>query len=491
MIGLYLNTIFWLLLFLFFSMISFIIINKKDIIREFAHIRRNSWLLLALMILVGFGLRLAFPEMHLMFLDEQMYMDMASNMLEGKGPIVCQDGCYPAFKAPGWPFLISLAFVLIKDNLFIIHMMEILGSLSIPLVFLVTYLLYKDEAASFSAAAILAFVPVHIIWSNTIESNVVSVFFILLSILFYLIYLKSRRWQLLILVCLMLLITFLTRFENMILFPLFASDYLSRLKRFASRRDDIMFLGIFFTFAMIILSLTLVYPGLKGQYLTVDHFLLYVFGLFKTSSFYFLLAIPAIIYMIFGKKHHTLLYSSFFMFFVVYLPFFSEPRVALVPMIFMILIAAGAATLKPRICFNFGMLVIVAVLLGFAVLTAIDVPVRYDSYIAQTEAMSDIAQILPEGCLFISEYPLVVSSFTEIDSMSSKSYLLKNLTNMGSCIYYFWDGYCIDDKLSHARDSQDRCQSILDSRSWQPVREYSEGEVEFSLFSIEPCDPLS
>ncbi|MEM5806800.1 MAG: glycosyltransferase family 39 protein [Candidatus Aenigmatarchaeota archaeon] len=135
------------------------------------------------------------------------------------------DKCFQAEKAlfpPGYPFLVVIAEELFGLNtLFASYISAFLSSLTIILIFLICYLLFKEEEVGLISALIFALTPISITFSHTSESRVVSIFFICLTILIYLIALNNNKIKLLTLFFLLASYTIYIRQENSILFILF------------------------------------------------------------------------------------------------------------------------------------------------------------------------------------------------------------------------------------------------------------------------------
>lgn len=100
------------------------------------------------------------------------------------------------------------------------NMTAFIATMSIALIFLFTYLLFQKENVSLFSALILAFHPLHLRWSGSISSEIVSLFFIILTFTCLLLYIKARI-PILISTLLILFFTLSIREENLAILPFF------------------------------------------------------------------------------------------------------------------------------------------------------------------------------------------------------------------------------------------------------------------------------
>lgn len=200
----------------FLIFIGLIYYNRKNIAVFLCSIKHRTWLLLTGIFLAALLLRLFLPyPQHAIYTDEQIYMGAAKNML-----LTGQQGVY--FKSIGWPFILSIAFFFFGINNWVaIYTSVLLGALSVVPFFLLCYGLFKDENKSLIAAGIFALMPVHIGWSATAETNVASLFFILLAVSFSILYFRQKKYPLFLLALSGLSFAAHFRPENYIFFIIF------------------------------------------------------------------------------------------------------------------------------------------------------------------------------------------------------------------------------------------------------------------------------
>lgn len=240
---------------IFFS-IAFILIlislvlSFNEFKRYFGGIRKETWMFLILIVILGFCLRqFVVPHTHRIFFDEDLYSGIANSIAtEGRNilcnygtPTKCTEGILN--KDPsGWPFFLSIFYRIFGSSESLAFSISTsIGTLSILLVFLVSYLLFKnkdkrDEEIALFAALLFTLTPAHIIWSGSIATEVPFAFFSLMTILAYLLYFKCGKFYSHLLAASLLAFTVQIRPEGVIfIFPiifaflLFERDWLKKL----------------------------------------------------------------------------------------------------------------------------------------------------------------------------------------------------------------------------------------------------------------------
>jgi hypothetical protein len=161
---------------------------------------------------------------------------------------------------PGFPFLIVLSSLL-----FGIHSLSasvisaVLSSLTIILVFLISFLLFKKEQAALYAALVFSLIPLDILYAHTGESRPTGLFFIGLATLFYLLAIKNNRFITWLLATVCVSYAIYVRQESYILVPFFllfflifkwqtVKDFVKKIKEKAFDKKPI--------FSFLILGLT-------------------------------------------------------------------------------------------------------------------------------------------------------------------------------------------------------------------------------------------
>jgi len=212
---------FGLLIYLFWA-------NIKHLWQEIKKIDGKIWLLLLVIFLFGFYLR---NSEYWLGTHTDGYVAQESAhlwVLYGQHVKACALGNHQDCKLfeqvlapPGSPFIIALAHLI-----FGIHSLNasvisaILSSLTIILVFLIAYLIFKKEEIGLYAALVFSLIPLNIINSQTGEARPTGLFFVGLTILFYLLALKNNRFITWLLVAVALSYAIYVRQESYILVPL-------------------------------------------------------------------------------------------------------------------------------------------------------------------------------------------------------------------------------------------------------------------------------
>lgn len=206
----------------------FLALNFRDIKKRFSKIDRRIWIALLLIFVVGLVLRVEYhgfysptpvQEYSMYLLDENIWVNR------------CRFGSYEecieyekAVFPPGYPFLIVISYIVFGLNtLHAAYISSILGSLTIILVFLISYVLFKKEEISLVSAFIFSVIPLHIYFSHYSEPRVISLFFVSFTVLVYLIALKKDDVRMWILTALLLSYSIFVRQENSILLLLFVA----------------------------------------------------------------------------------------------------------------------------------------------------------------------------------------------------------------------------------------------------------------------------
>ena len=148
--------------------------GRRALLRLAAEPGRRAWggLLLVLAAGVGFQLLVVAPK-HLVYMDEQWYLEAGKNLL--------LYGWTPVFgKALGWPVLVAGSYLLGGlGNYSALYLGLALGALSIPLLFMLSWVLTRSAACALLAAALWAFMPARMVWSATAETAVPALTFLL------------------------------------------------------------------------------------------------------------------------------------------------------------------------------------------------------------------------------------------------------------------------------------------------------------------------
>ena len=237
------SIILWLLLLISLVILNFIIFNLKNIFLLFSKIKRKTWILLLLIFVIGFVLRFfVVTHMHNLYYDEEAYLDIAKHISSKWNNCLCLynvDGdckfCGFSFKSIGYLFILGIFFKLFGvSSLVAFYVSSLFGSLTIMIIFLFSYLLFKKEKIALLSSLVLALFPLHIRWSGSAAAEIVSLFFIITTFLFLFIYFEFRKFKYLILAVLVLIFSMTVKEENLLLLPFFFLFFI--VKRFSKKR---------------------------------------------------------------------------------------------------------------------------------------------------------------------------------------------------------------------------------------------------------------
>lgn len=199
-------------------MLNLIVFNFNRLKKIFNNVDKKTWFLIILIVLLGLGLRLFLVEhTHNLYYDEDAYLDIAKNIFEEKQICLCLDSedgncnfCGFSLKSIGFTFLLGIFMKIFGySHEVAFNFVAIVGSLSIFLVFLLSYLIFKKEKLALLISLIFCLYPLHLRWSGSVSAEIISLFFILLSFILLLAYFEDKsNWILLLsLLSLMLAIT--------------------------------------------------------------------------------------------------------------------------------------------------------------------------------------------------------------------------------------------------------------------------------------------
>lgn len=146
-------------------------------------------------------------------------------------PLQC-DYFYGSVVLPGYPFLINTLFYLFGPHDILAMMISgFLSSFTIILVFLIYYLLFRCSKGALIASAIFTFCPLDLFCAGTAAVRPTAIFFMCLTVVFFLLSLKERKISFFITMALLFSYTIYVRLEFYILvFPMIASLFYNKEK---------------------------------------------------------------------------------------------------------------------------------------------------------------------------------------------------------------------------------------------------------------------
>lgn len=196
----------------FMLLIMLLLKNRKLMMDEYTKISKDTWAALLVMTLIGYIIRLSFSPMQPIS-GVSVWSHRKTTVQIAEEQIIGQ-----SLHTRGYSLLVSPIYSLTKDIVWSSHMFDIaIGSLSIIMIFMLTYILFKDPKAALISALILTVLPWHIFFSGTHGVEVTASFFIMLSMILIFLSIKSKDPGIYFLSCISILFTALIKKEETIL----------------------------------------------------------------------------------------------------------------------------------------------------------------------------------------------------------------------------------------------------------------------------------
>jgi hypothetical protein len=190
---------------LFLLILIGIVINLDGLKSLLKPISKGTWILLALIIVVGLSAVIfVSPGTHRVYYDEDIYQNVAQNIAHLAKAGVCNEGtneygeyrCYQLEydrQPNGWPFLLALAyrfFGVSEVASFLVN--NAVFGLLVATAFLSTYLIFLSQRAALYGALIFALIPEGLLWANTASVEPSASLFAGLAVLAFLFFCRDR-----------------------------------------------------------------------------------------------------------------------------------------------------------------------------------------------------------------------------------------------------------------------------------------------------------
>ncbi|NIO20629.1 MAG: hypothetical protein GTN76_07795 [Candidatus Aenigmarchaeota archaeon] len=196
------------------------LLNIRYIVSLFKKIKIHVWIAFILIFILGSYLRFASPTCGSYDGLCWDYVKTSVNMLEGRG---VEDFWHPK----GYSFLIATGFFLFGSNYnTIFYLNLVFSSLTIFIVFLLAYILFKRDDVALFSSMIYSLFPMSVIYAKFNISEITSVFFVTLTILVFLISLRLEKRGVYLLSFLLLVFSLHVRTDNSIFVPLFIIGFI-------------------------------------------------------------------------------------------------------------------------------------------------------------------------------------------------------------------------------------------------------------------------
>jgi hypothetical protein len=510
----------WVLLLLMIASILLIFFgNGRSFAKECSRIKNRTWIFLFVILMGAFLTQWFFhPTMHLLYIDEHLYMGSAKNINELGQAVNCRfewgDVCQPIVqKAPAWPFILSLSFRAFGDSAQVAFFtVKIISLLTIFLSFFFCFVVLKSERVGLWTAFFLASSPLYLQWSGTADAAIPSLFFTLLTLFSCAIFLKSKQAGFGILTLTLLLFSVLIRYEHILLLPilllLFAQQAHASPKPL--KRISMLFLPSLFAIALLF-ELVMLFQGLDFFRPTISSFLpeLYVFEslrFIKMISFGFLLLIPSFFGAWFlwkDKASSSFILFPLMLYSALYLPLSYETRFLLIPFFFMCVLAAlGIETALSRLGLR-GKIHngIRAAVMGFVLLGSLLSPYPLEGHLREKlplyslehQSASLLSSHVPQHCYIISEYASITTAVAKSKGIRTNHAIsnpaaINALLSKGNCAFYFEDMYCSLKEGNFGRD----CTAMHTLFNLTLAHQFSDQKEKFTLYRVKARgSPLS
>lgn len=207
--------------------ITFVLSFRK--IRKQFNIKKNTWIMLILIFLLGISLRTLTPVYLTTYADEFAHIETGKNIVTYGRADMCIGGysdfeekaCTLYNEPAGFPYVVGLFFFFLgvsETSAYAINI--IMGSLLGVIIFLFCFLLFRSEKTGLYSAFVVSILPLYILLSRNIEPDIVSAFFILLTFLSFLLFFKIRNFKIGVFATSILAFSMSIKQENILLIPL-------------------------------------------------------------------------------------------------------------------------------------------------------------------------------------------------------------------------------------------------------------------------------
>lgn len=504
----------------FILLVCMLWLNRRHLYRMIKSADKGDLLALAAIFVLALAARLfLIPHQHHMVTDEHIYMMAGRDMLKHFSQVMYS-------KAIGWPFILTLCFAFFGiSNWVALYASSVLGALTVFPVFFFSSLVTGSRLISLLAASLLAFHPLHLYWSGSAETNVPTLFFVMLSLCFMLMYFRKPDKSLLWLASASVGFASQFRQESYFLFPLFlVGIYLFRKKLlFKDFRNILIALSIAFTLSapnlIQVIDLHAYTPWLMNEsggrlsgpnwslgnfvYNTLhfgkdafaggSHHILAVFlvlsGMFwaafsRRREALFLLSCIALPYSIyFSSWLQTIggrerLFITFYPFYFVFIGYG---------------VAYFNALIRKRLGRNAGAfflaLVLAALSLFYMPLHSVRAEFTSKPHLLETIVPEIAEKEIPQECVIVMALPEIIESTTDFQCFSLSAFLLdedlrQRIFRSSECVLFYEDFSCMDFWGVPTMQYKDKCKQVKSVYSAKEFKSYSLGSLKYSFYRL-------
>jgi len=490
-----------LLLIMIFAILSSNIIYKK-----LTKIKKRYLIALIIVFLAGLYIRLHYsPLHHGFFIDESFYMESAKNILAHQRSFL-STGDYE--KQIGWPVLLTIPFFIFGVNNYVaIYTSVFIGSLSVFLIFVLVFLIFRNEKSALFSSVLLAVLPLHIFYSGTAETAAASIFFILLTYISFFFMLEKFDIKFAYLTLFLLLFAIQVRLENFLMFIPMTIYILIKKVDLRWKKSVVPAMISIPFFASVIFQ----YFQIKGFYVKAyatelaffgfenisDKFYLFIKSIDLFYLFFIFIAVIGAYYSFKKEKLLSYFFASWFLVFSLYylLYLFADDFHFLPALVALIPIAAfGIDSLIAyfseyfKIKQNNLLLFSIIFILALFFISYDGVSMPY--FELETRVMGKLSEDIPPDCIIVAELPNIITSTTELEAIGTAKFLNDASDDLFSyknrCLLYFEDMYCKENFLPN---SMLRCGRMRSKFKLTDFIWHKNGELGFYFYKISAKRP--
>jgi hypothetical protein len=508
----------------FFLLLIAFIFNFKYIKEIFAGIGNKYFLLLILISIIGmFTTSFIAPRIHRIYYDEDIYNNVGQCIAEHKRAVVCNEGYYENNelkviaegynKQPqGYPYLISVIFRIFGTNEFFVFILNnIIFGLTVIVIFLISFLLFKNSFASLTACLAYIFIPINLHWFNTCAAEPSTAFFAGMVILASLLYLRNKKPINLFFLTTVLAFSLNFRLESLLIVIVIGLIYLLKDVELFKRKELYIFGALLFLLSTgLILHLYAVRGeswGAAGAKFSLDYFLSNFSAnsafYLKNKEFPLLFSIFGIIGLFFYKnrdyiKEKIILLSWFLAFWGIFLFFYAgsykfgqDVRFSILSYVpISILVGLGVSFIKTLLgkrIKSINLILILFIIFNFTWFLPFVRAEGEEAWAARTDHRYAIefAKLLPENSIIFTHNPniFLLSKRSAIQS-SSETYnpgvIEQHLERFKGGVYVHYNYWSnVDDPTSRAFT-----ENILNRYDYEIIKEYHYRNYKYGLYKI-------
>ena len=344
---------------LFFIFLFLIIANIQKIKNTFNKITKKYFIFLFLLILLSVLFVIKFiPIGNRLYFDEDIYLDMAKQIRTSGMSALCDfytnKTCfkYELMKWPAfYPLMISLIpYKITWTSVSVFNI--IISALTGFIIFLLSYLLTKDEVVSMFSSFLFLITPLRILWSTSNASETFFSFMIILTIFLYILFDKTKNNGFLFLSFISLILTSQTKLDGIVLIIPFTIILIANkniILKTINRLDMLLLLTIILLLSVPFVLRYITFSGnswgASGNKFDISYLnenvpnnfkFLLSYDLFDKgtalskqmfnnyfSGFLFLISIPVMLLYSLKRRDILILTTSFLSFFIIYSMFYA------------------------------------------------------------------------------------------------------------------------------------------------------------------------